>query len=146
MTGSSPLGGVPDGTVLYDGVCVLCSGWFRFVAARDAAARFRFTPVQGAFGRRLAARLGIDPDNPATNALIFGGRAYVRSDAPLQVLRHLPGWRWTAVLRLAPRPVRDWLYDRVARNRYRLFGRTAQCMIPGPALAAHVLPETTPLD
>lgn len=146
MTRPYPLDGVPDGTVLYDGVCVLCSGWFRFVAARDTAARFRFTPIQGAFGRRLAARLGIDPDNPATNALIFGKRAYVRSDAALQVLRHLPGWRWTAVLRLAPRPVRDWLYDRVARNRYRLFGRTAQCMIPGPALAAHVLPETTPLD
>ena len=146
MTGPSPLDGVPDGTVLYDGVCVLCSGWFRFVAVRDTAARFRFTPIQGAFGRRLAARLGIDPDNPATNALIFGGRAYVRSDAALQVLRHLPGWRWTAILRLAPRPVRDWLYDRVARNRYRLFGRTAQCMIPGPALAAHVLPETTPFD
>lgn len=146
MTGPYPVDGVPDGTVLYDGVCVLCSGWFRFVAARDTAARFRFTPIQGAFGRRLAARLDIDPDNPATNALIFGGRAYVRSDAALQVLRHLPGWRWTVILRLAPRPVRDWLYDRVARNRYRLFGRTAQCLIPGPALAAHVLPETTPLD
>lgn len=137
---------VPDGTVLYDGVCVLCSAWFRFVAARDPAIRFRFTPVQGTFGRVLATRLGIDPDNPATNALILDGRAHLRSDAALHILLALPGWRLVALAGLAvPRPARDWLYGRVARNRYRLFGRTAHCMVPGPGLLRHVLPETTPL-
>lgn len=135
----SPLSGVPDGTVLYDGVCVLCSAWFRFVAARDEAARFRFTPIQGEYGRRLAVRLGIDPDNPETNAVIIDGRAYLRSDAALQILRRLPGWSWAGLLLAAPRPARDWAYDRVARNRYRLFGRTEACMMPDERLARHVL-------
>ena len=88
--GSVPAPGVPDGTILYDGVCVLCSAWFRFVAARDPDVRFRFTPIQGAYGRLLAVRLGIDPDNPQTNAAIIGGTAYLRSDAALQILRSCP--------------------------------------------------------
>jgi len=97
--------GLPDGTVLYDGVCVLCSAWFRFVATRDLAARFRFTPIQGQYGRQMAGRLGIDPDHPHTNAVIIEGRAYLRSSAALQVLCRLPGWSWTRVLlRPAHRP------------------------------------------
>jgi predicted DCC family thiol-disulfide oxidoreductase YuxK len=136
--------GVPDGTVLYDGVCVLCSAWFKFVAARDPEARFRFTPIQGEFGRQLAVHLGIDPDNPQTNAVIIGGKAYVRSDAALQILRRLPGWSWTRVFLALPRGPRDWFYDRVAQNRYKLFGRTDTCMVPDVNLRRHVLPENTP--
>ena len=136
---------VPDGTVLYDGVCVLCSSWFRFVAAHDPEARFRFTQIQGAYGRWLATRLGIDPDNPQTNAVVLDGRAYVRSDSALQVLRRLPGWSWIGLALAVPRPLRDWLYDRIASNRYRLFGRTETCMVPDREMMRHVLPETTPL-
>ena len=82
-----PKGG---GIILFDGVCVLCSASFRFVAARDPLARFRFVAVQTPCGRRVAARLGIDPDAPQTVALLIDGQAYVRSDAALQVLRRLP--------------------------------------------------------
>ncbi len=139
-----PVTGVPDGIVLYDGVCVLCSAWFRFVAARDPRARFRFTQVQGEYGRWLALRLGIDPDNPLTNAVLLDGLAYVRSDAGIQVLRRLPGWRWAGLALAVPRPVRDWLYDRIARNRYAMFGRTGTCLVPGPELANHILPATMP--
>jgi predicted DCC family thiol-disulfide oxidoreductase YuxK len=138
------LPGIPDGTVLYDGVCVLCSTWFRFVAARDPAARFKFTPIQGEFGRRLAIHLGIDPENPQTNAVILDGRAHTRSDAALQILKHLPGWSWTRIFLATPRAPRDWLYDRIAQNRYKLFGRTDTCLVPDAALLRHVLPETTP--
>jgi predicted DCC family thiol-disulfide oxidoreductase YuxK len=137
---------VPDGTVLYDGVCVLCSAWFRFVAARDPDIRFRFTQIQSPYGRQLAIQLGIDPDNPKTNAVVLNGRAYLRSDSALQVLRHLPGWRWAGLALAVPRPVRDWIYDRIARNRYRLFGRTETCLVPDEALMRHVLPDTGPHD
>jgi len=138
--------GVPDGVVLYDGVCVLCSRWFQFVARRDAAARFRFTQIQGTYGRWLAIRLNLDPDKPATNSVVIEGRAYFRSDAALMILRDLPDWHlWAGFLLAVPRPMRDWAYDRVAQNRYRLFGRTPTCLVPGPDLARHVLPDTTPL-
>lgn len=139
------LAGIPDGTVLYDGVCVLCSAWFRFVARRDPAARFRFVAIQSPFGRALALRLGIDLDNPQTNAVIIGGQAYLRSDSALQIIRRLPGWSWAGALLAIPRPLRDALYRAIARNRYRMFGRTDTCDLPGPELKRHLLPDTTPL-
>jgi len=143
--GPIPLAGVPEGTVLYDGVCVLCSASFRFVAARDPAARFRFVAIQAPFGRQLAMRLGIDPDAPQTNAVIIGGRAYLRSDSALQIVRRLPGWSWAGVLLAVPRPIRDRLYGLIARNRYRLFGRTETCLMPDAELARHLLAASTPL-
>ena len=138
--GPVPLSDVPDGTVLFDGVCVLCSRTFRFVAARDRAVRFRFTPVQGAYGRALAERIGIDPDRPESFAVVLGGVAHLRSSGGIRMLAGLPGWRWAAVLLVIPRPVRDGAYDLIARHRYRLFGRTETCMIPDAALARHILP------
>lgn len=127
---SEPAGDLPDGLVLFDGVCVLCSGWVQFITPRDAAKRFRFASIQGDYGRALSERLRIDPEAPTTNAVVLGGRVHFKSDSALAVLGELPGWRWTRGLRVVPKPLRDWLYDRVARNRYRLFGRHAACMVP----------------
>ena len=83
-----------DDVILYDGVCVFCSRWIRFVAARDVARRFRFTAIQSGYGTRLAQAFGIDPDDPDTNAVVHGGVAYFKSDAALTVLSALPGWGW----------------------------------------------------
>lgn len=143
--GPIPVAGLPDGVVLYDGVCVLCSGWFRFVATRDPAIRFRFVAIQAPAGRRLAQRLGIDPDAPSTNAVIIDGQAWLRSDSALQILRRLPGWSWTGLLLAVPRPIRDRLYGLIARNRYRWFGRAGTCLVPDAALLRHMLPETAAL-
>lgn len=128
-----------DGIILFDGVCVLCSGWVRFVATRDAARRFRFTPIQSPYGRHLAETLGIDPGDPDTNAVVLHGRALRRSDAALAVVATLPGWGWTRALRLVPRPVRDAGYALIARNRYRLFGRRDACDLGGAALADRIV-------
>lgn len=133
-----PARGLPDGLVLFDGVCVLCSGWVRFIFERDPQARFSFLPIQSEEGRVLAAALGITADEPESNAVVLGGMVHFKSDSAIAVLSALPGWRWTRWLRPVPRPVRDWLYDRVARNRYRMFGRTETCMVPGPELADRV--------
>ncbi len=138
-----PVKDVPDGTILFDGVCVLCSRWVRFVAARDGG-RFRFVPVQSAYGHALAGQLGIDPAMPESNAVILDGTAYFKSDAALAVLQTLPRWGAAWGLTAAPRGLRDWAYDRVARNRYRLFGRTASCMVPPPGLARRVLHDMPP--
>jgi len=116
--------------ILIDGVCVLCSRWYRFVSARDRVRRFRFVTTQQPEGRVIAARHGVDPDNPSTFILVEGGTAFVRSDAALRILAQLPGWRWTWLLRAIPRALRDRLYDLVARNRYRWFGRLDVCILP----------------
>jgi predicted DCC family thiol-disulfide oxidoreductase YuxK len=128
-----------DDVILYDGVCVFCSRWVRFVAVRDTARRFRFTAIQSPYGTRLAQAFGIDPDDPDTNAVIHGGIARFKSDAALTVLAALPGWGWVRALRFVPKPLRDAIYDLVARNRYRIFGKYEVCFVPDEELRARVM-------
>lgn len=125
-----------DDVILYDGVCVFCSRWVRFVATRDVERRFRFTAIQSPYGTRLAQAFGIDPGDPDTNAVIHSGEAYFKSDAALTVLGALPGWRWVTVLRAVPKPLRDAVYNLVARNRYRIFGKYEACFVPDAELRA----------
>ena len=124
---------VPDGLILFDGVCVFCSRWVRFVLRHDTARRFRFMTIQSEPGRVLAVRFGIDPDAPRTNAVVMEGRAWFKSDAALKVLEALPVTRGLGVGRVAPKAMRDPLYDLIASNRYWIFGKTDVCMIPDRA-------------
>jgi predicted DCC family thiol-disulfide oxidoreductase YuxK len=120
----------PDGLILFDGVCAFCSRWVRFVIEHDPEGRFRFLPIQSEAGRALALRYGIDPETPQTNAVILNGRIFFKSDAALTVLGALRRTRPLAVLKAAPRLLRDPVYDLIARNRYAIFGRTETCMVP----------------
>jgi predicted DCC family thiol-disulfide oxidoreductase YuxK len=141
-----PAPGWPDRLILFDGVCVLCSSWVRFVIRRDEACRFRFVPIQSSRGRQLAEMLGIDPDDPETNAVILDGMAYFKSDSVLMAARHLRGLQGAGILMALPRGLRDWLYDRVARNRYAWFGRDEACLLPTPELAARLLDQPEGAD
>jgi predicted DCC family thiol-disulfide oxidoreductase YuxK len=118
------------GIILYDSVCILCSRSAQFVIARDHEAFFRFVPIQGDRGRELAATVGIDADRPQSFAVFIDGRPYLKSDGVIAILSRLPRWGWTSALRFIPRLLRDWIYDRVARNRYRIFGRADACIMP----------------
>jgi predicted DCC family thiol-disulfide oxidoreductase YuxK len=120
----------PQGLILFDGVCVLCSRGCHFVSKRDRRGYFRFVPIQLAEGRPLADQLGIDPDRPDSFAFVANGQGYVKSEAVLRIARELPRWRWTWVFHFIPRVIRDAIYDLVARNRYRWFGRRDACILP----------------
>jgi len=128
-----------DDVILYDGVCVFCSRWIRFIAARDRDRRFRFAAIQSGYGTRLARAIGIDPGDPDTNAVIHGGVPLFKSDGALTVLGTLPGWSWVRALRVVPKPVRDTVYDLVARNRYRMFGKYEACAAPDEEMKARVI-------
>lgn len=117
----------------------------RFVLERDAAKRFRFTPIQSDYGRALAKAAGIDPENPDTNAVVWGGEIYRRSDAALRVVSLLPGWGWVRASRVVPRPLRDLVYRGIARNRYGLFGRHDVCDLGGRDHADRVITGITQL-
>lgn len=132
---------LPDDLILFDGVCVLCAGWVRFVIEHDRDRRFRFASIQSPFGRAMAQRLGIDPDEPQTNAVVADGKAWFKSDSMLKVIRHFPHWRLALVFGLLPRAIRDWIYDRVAQNRYRLFGRTQRCVSSYPDVADRIVED-----
>jgi predicted DCC family thiol-disulfide oxidoreductase YuxK len=125
----------PDDTALlvFDGVCVLCSASARFILKRDRARRFRFATAQSPLGQALFRHYGLDAQTFETNLVLIEGRAYGKLDTVVAAGRELGGvWRALALLRVLPRSVADWLYDGVARNRYRLFGRTERCMMPPP--------------
>lgn len=119
---------------LYDGVCVLCSGGVRYALRHEGDQAIRFVAIQSREGRELALRHGLDPDDPESFLFVEGGRALAKSDGVLALVAHLTGpARLLGAGRLLPKAVRDWLYDHVARNRYRLFGRKTACEMPDPA-------------
>jgi predicted DCC family thiol-disulfide oxidoreductase YuxK len=120
----------PHGLILFDGVCVLCSRGCGFVSKRDRRGYFRFVPMQLTEGRPLADQLGINPDRPVSFAFVANGQAYVKSEAVLRIARELPRWQWTWLFHFIPRVIRDAIYDLVARNRYRWFGRRDACILP----------------
>ena len=129
---------------LYDGVCVLCSGGVRYTLRHERDHATRFVAIQSAEGRALAERHGIDPDEPDSFLFIEHGQALAKSDGVIGLARHLGGPARLLLLgRLLPKRWRDWLYDRVARNRYSLFGRKQGCELPDPAQRHRFsLPET----
>jgi predicted DCC family thiol-disulfide oxidoreductase YuxK len=136
---------VSDGPVwLFDGVCALCSGGVRYVLQHERQHDMRFVAIQSEEGKALALRHGIDPENPDSFLFIDENRASAKSDGVLALLDHISGpARLLRVGKLLPKPIRDWVYDRVARNRYRLFGKYSSCMIPDAALRKRfVLPES----
>lgn len=126
--------------IYYDGLCGLCDRFVQFVLRRDRAARYRFAPLQGSTARERVP-VTLDPRTSQTVILEEGGRFRVRSDAALAILSGLGGaWRLTTLLRVIPRPVRDAVYDLVARNRNRWFGRRAECRVPPPDERDRFLP------
>lgn len=132
-----------DGRALfvYDGKCVVCSGFVRWLMARDRHGRINVTPAQGPIGQGLYAHLGISPTGFDTHLLVTGGTIVGRSDAAIGLL-HLLGGGWAVLGRLAaivPGSLRDAAYDWLARNRYRVRGRRDTCWRPDAAFAARVL-------
>jgi predicted DCC family thiol-disulfide oxidoreductase YuxK len=134
-----------DLVLLYDGLCGFCNHAVQFVLARDPGGAMRFAPLQGEFARALLAR---QPELSRVDSLILvehagrsgEERATTRSEAVLRIWSYVGGpWRAGNLLRLVPRPLRDWGYDRFARFRYRLFGRFDSCPIPAADVRARFI-------
>ena len=139
--------------VLFDGVCNLCNGAVRFIAANDPAGRFAFLPLQSPRARALLGpSTGSGQADPAyartapeTIVVVDRGRRYERSDAALHVALYLRfPWPLAFAAVLIPRAWRDAAYDLIARNRYLIFGKQDVCPLPPPALRERFLdPELT---
>lgn len=136
----APLLSQGETVVLFDGVCKLCNGWVRFLIRHDRHRRIRLAAVQSPEGQALLAWAGLPLDQFDTLAVIRDQHYWVRSNAVLQIIALLPmAWRLLQLLRILPRVLRDWAYDRIARNRYRLFGRYDSCLLPDPDYAQRFL-------
>jgi predicted DCC family thiol-disulfide oxidoreductase YuxK len=124
--------------VLYDGVCGLCSRLLRFLLKHDHRAVFTFASLQSPVGRLMVERFGGDPHELTSFYVLANYRAnhaqmFSRSSAALFVAGQL-GWPWKAAVltRVLPTAILDHVYNVVARNRYRVFGRYEQCLTPRP--------------
>lgn len=133
LDGSHPL-------IVFDGVCVLCSGFARLVVRLDREKRFRFTTAQSPLGQALYRRHGLRTDFYETNLVIIDGIAFTRMDSLLAVCGAL-GWPWRAawLIRLLPRRARDRLYGWIANNRYAWFGQKDSCEIPSGELRERII-------
>lgn len=127
--------------ILFDGVCNLCNSSVQFVIKRDTENTFRFAALQSEIGQKLVAERGIDGSKTDSIILIEPGIAYyTKSDAALQIGRQLKGYRTISkILNLIPSALRNIVYDFVARNRYRWYGKRDECMVPTPELKAKFL-------
>ncbi|KCV81238.1 thiol-disulfide oxidoreductase DCC [Actibacterium atlanticum] len=126
--------------LVMDGHCALCSAAARRIARLDRNDTVRIAPAQSALGQALLAHYKLSPEDPETWLTLSEGRARGSLNAMIHLFTRLSAW--AAPIRLInvlPRGVQDWLYARIARNRYRLFGRSDLCAMPDPALRARLL-------
>lgn len=126
--------------LLFDGVCNLCNSSVNFILARDPKAKFRFASLQSDEGQELLQAFEDRPSDLSSVVLIEDGQLYARSDAALRVARQLSGgWPLLYAFIVLPRALRDAVYDWIARNRYRWFGKRDSCMMPSPELRSRFL-------
>ncbi len=126
--------------IVFDGVCVLCNGWVRFLLSRDRANRYKFASMQSEVGRKLLVDNGLDPDDPVSFLLLEAGRPYSDSNAIIRVLQSLGGvWSLAVIFKVVPNALRDRAYRALARNRYRLFGKHEACLVPAADVADRFL-------
>lgn len=119
--------------LLFDGVCNLCNASVQWVLQHDSKAQFRFAALQSDFGQKLLREHGLDAQNFNTVVLADGPHLFLRSDAPLEIARKIGGgWAALYFFKIVPRPIRDAVYNFVARNRYRWFGQQEACLLPKP--------------
>ncbi len=117
--------------VVFDAKCLLCSSSVHFLLRHDHKGVFQYASIQGATGGALLKKAGLPIDGLQTLLLVDGERIWQNTAATLRVAHGL-GWPWRAawIFWLVPAPLRDALYRTIARNRYRLFGRSDTCLIP----------------
>jgi len=122
-----------DPILLFDGVCNLCNGFVKEVITRDQKGVIRYASLQSEAGQQLLANIGLDNFSMDTVILVEGKKFYTKSDVALRIFRHLGGgWSYLYYLSIIPKFIRDSIYDLIARNRYRWFGKKDTCMLPQP--------------
>ena len=121
--------------ILFDGVCNLCNSTVQRIIKNDKKDIFRFTPLQSAVGMVMVTELGIDTAKTDSIILVEDESYFVKSTAALKIARGLSGtYPLLYGFMIVPSIIRDWVYDYIAKNRYKWFGKQNSCMLPTPEL------------
>ncbi|MDP2687091.1 MAG: thiol-disulfide oxidoreductase DCC family protein [Aequorivita sp.] len=126
--------------ILFDGVCNLCNGAVTYIIKHDKKNMFKFAALQSEIGAHLTAKFNIDTEKVDSIIVIDGDEYYQKSSAALHIAKHLSGaYPLLFGFMVVPRFIRDSVYDYVARNRYKWFGKKESCMIPTAELKSKFL-------
>lgn len=126
--------------VLFDGVCNLCSSSVQFILKKDKKDQFLFGSLQGEAGQQYLKQFNLPADAFNSFMLVESETLYTRSTAALRMLKYLGGgWSLLYGLIIIPKFIRDGVYNLIAKNRYKWFGKKDACWIPTPALKAKFL-------
>lgn len=122
--------------IVFDGVCALCSGFVKWVIKRDKTEQFLFTTAQSSLGQSLFKHFQLDAEDFETNLVFHSGQVFMRMEALFAICRVL-GWPWrfVCVFQILPGFLLDWMYERIKRNRYAMFGKYNTCILPEPRLS-----------
>jgi predicted DCC family thiol-disulfide oxidoreductase YuxK len=120
-----------DSILFFDGICNLCNRVVNFVIQKDKSEKIRFAQLQSDSAGKILNRYKLDRDKTDSVVYLKDGKVYIKSSAVLHLLKDIGGgWKILYGFIIIPVFIRDFFYDRVAKNRYRLFGRKEQCMVP----------------
>lgn len=126
--------------ILFDGVCNLCDSSVQFVIKHDTKDVFRFVPLQSELGQKIINHIGISASAIDSTILYENGNEYYKAQAAFKILKDLnSAYRFLLIFSILPKSVLNFIYDYVAKNRYKWFGKKASCMIPAPHLAIKFL-------
>lgn len=126
--------------ILFDAICVLCNGWAKFLIRYDRQSKFKLASVQSPLGEAILKYYGMSTEDYSTMLVVYNGQRYVESSAFLKVMQQLKfPFSLTNIGYLVPSIIRDFLYRRVALNRYPLFGTTSSCLLSSQENRSHFL-------
>ncbi len=126
--------------ILFDGVCNLCNGAVTFIIKRDPKNNFKFAALQSDIGKKLLAQHQIDPKMTDSIILVRGDYAFAKASAALRIAQKMSGaWPLLYGFIIVPKFISNLVYDFIARNRYKWFGKQESCMIPTPSLRSKFL-------
>ena len=127
--------------ILFDGVCNLCEASVQYVIKHDKKDKFRFVALQSDLGQNILKHIGIDPTHIDSIVLYEPGVAYFyKSTAAIEIAKGLSGiFNVASVFRILPSGLRDIIYDFVAKNRYKWYGKKESCLLPSTELMSKFL-------
>ena len=121
--------------ILFDGVCIFCNRTINIILKYDKHAYFQFAASQSNAAMGVMQEFGLEENAMASVILIDQEKVYTKTDAVIQIANRLSGWpKLFRLLKFIPKPIRDFAYDLIAKNRYALFGKRASCRIPDASI------------
>ena len=117
--------------ILFDGICNFCNAMVNFIIRQDKKNVFLFAALQSESGKKMLEQYKIDWKANDSFVVIENGKAFTKGNAAVKLYNKLPWyWKWTQIFWIVPKFIRDWVYNVIAKNRYRWFGRKEECMVP----------------